>query len=139
MKDRHVFEVELRASPERVWRAIVDGEITRTYFFGTRVESTFEPGAPIGYVEDDGTLALEGTIVEVDPPRRLVATFVMTHHDEGRKEAPSRVTWSLEPRGDGCALRLVHDELEPGGVVSREVKWGWEKILNGLKTTLEAR
>lgn len=135
--DRHVFEVEIRAPAERIWDAIVRGELTRRYFFETRVESTFEPGAPIRWVEDDGSLALEGTVLEVDAPRRLVTTFVMSHHAEGRHEAPSRVTWEIEPRGDRCLLRLVHDELPEGGPTSREVSWGWPRILEGLRRETE--
>src|SRR5262249_35062735 len=35
----------LKASPEQVWEAITNPELTKQYFFGSMVDSTFEPGA----------------------------------------------------------------------------------------------
>ena len=43
----HVYSVYIKASPERVWRAITDGDDTVRYYFGTRVASDWEPGAAI--------------------------------------------------------------------------------------------
>jgi uncharacterized protein YndB with AHSA1/START domain len=39
--------VEISASPRQVWNAITDPDLIKQYFFGTQVESTFEPGSPI--------------------------------------------------------------------------------------------
>ncbi len=40
----HVYSVYIKAAPERVWRAITDGNETVRYYFGTRVESAWEAG-----------------------------------------------------------------------------------------------
>src|SRR5262245_64142438 len=39
---RHVYTVFVRSTPERLWNAIVDGQQTELYYYGTRVESTWE-------------------------------------------------------------------------------------------------
>jgi DNA-binding transcriptional ArsR family regulator len=42
----HVYSVYIQAAPDRVWRAITHGAETAQYKFGTRVDSTWEAGAP---------------------------------------------------------------------------------------------
>ena len=40
-----VYSVFIRATAEQVWDAITKPEFTQKYFYGSRIESTFEPGA----------------------------------------------------------------------------------------------
>ena len=42
-----VFEIYIRTSPERLWRAITDPEIRERYQFGARVSQPGHPGPPI--------------------------------------------------------------------------------------------
>jgi uncharacterized protein YndB with AHSA1/START domain len=53
------------------------------------------------------------------------------------KEKDSRVTFTIEPDGDGAKLTLVHDEFEEGSKAAAALKNGWPGILAGLKKTLE--
>jgi uncharacterized protein YndB with AHSA1/START domain len=46
-ESRLVYELFLRASPDKVWQALTDGDTTSRYFFGTRVKSSFQAGAPL--------------------------------------------------------------------------------------------
>ncbi|MDQ3937755.1 MAG: SRPBCC domain-containing protein, partial [Chloroflexota bacterium] len=78
---------------------------------------------------------LEGEIVEIEPPHRLVHTFHVIHHPDAARDRPSRVTWEITPMGDACRLRLTHDEMDEA--TQRYVEGGWELILSGLKTLLE--
>src|SRR5205085_4856033 len=73
-KPKHVFQVWIRTTPDALWKAITDPDITQRYFFNSRVESTFAKGAHITH-KIDGVPALDGEVVELDPPRRLVTTF----------------------------------------------------------------
>ena len=70
-----VSSIVIAATPEQIWHAITDPEQTVQWFFGTRVRSTWEPGSPIEYVDDDGDLQLTGEVVEVVPREKLVHTF----------------------------------------------------------------
>ena len=58
-----------------VWRAIVDGDDTVRYYYGTRVSSTWEPGAPIAYAYEDGSIAADRSIVETELGRRVALSF----------------------------------------------------------------
>jgi uncharacterized protein YndB with AHSA1/START domain/biotin operon repressor len=131
-----VFEIYVKASPERVWEAITDPDLRRTYSFGMVVSSDFTPGSRYEFSGPDGTGVWgEGENLEVDPPRRLVQSFRALWSDEVRDEGWSRVTWEIEPFGDSCRVTVVHDELREGA--HGELYGGWPMILSGLKTLLE--
>ena len=71
---RHEAEVDVRATPEQVWRALTDPEQTRAYYYGTEIISDWQPGSR--WTSESGDeLYLEGELLEVDPPRRIVQTF----------------------------------------------------------------
>jgi uncharacterized protein YndB with AHSA1/START domain len=134
----HVYEVYIRTTPERLWAAITSPEYTRRYFYGGWYESTWQPGAPYRTLLDDGTTPFEGTLLEVDPPRRLTYTFHYLGDEETRTEHPSRVSWEIAPLGDACKLTVVHDEFAEGETFTfTKVGGGWPFILSSLKSVLE--
>ena len=130
---RHVYEVYIRATPEEVWRALTDSELTRRYYYDNSVESDWTPGSRLVYRNPDGTEAITGEILEADAPRRLVHTFFFP----GTNESPSRCTWTIEPRGAATLLTLTHDDFDGETSTYRSVAHGWVPILSGLKTLLE--
>jgi uncharacterized protein YndB with AHSA1/START domain/DNA-binding transcriptional ArsR family regulator len=131
---KHVYEVYIAATPERVWRAITESEFTRQYYYGNEVVSDWTPGSDLIYRDpDDGTESIRCEVLEADPPNRLVHSF----HFPGTEEAPSRVTWTIEPRGEASLLTLTHDEFAGETSTYRSVAHGWVPILSGLKTLLE--
>ena len=131
---KHVYEVYIRATPEQVWRAITESEFTKRYYYGNEVVSEWKPGSSLVYRDPkDGSEPIRCEVLEVDPPRRLVHSF----HFPGTDESPSRVTWSIEPRGAASLLVLTHDEFDGDTQTYRSVAHGWVPILSGLKTLLE--
>ena len=42
-----VYSVFIRATPDQVWDAITKPEFTARYFYGSVIDSTFEPGSPV--------------------------------------------------------------------------------------------
>jgi uncharacterized protein YndB with AHSA1/START domain len=133
-----VYELYIKASPEQIWDAITKPEFTAKYFYGTRVQSSLEPGSPILYLAPDDGVMVEGEIVESDPPRRLVQSWHPLFDEAMRAEPPSRVTWEIEPQDDGSTrLTVVHDRLDTAPKTAESVGGGWMLILSGLKTLLE--
>ena len=131
-----VFEIYIKTTPERLWEAITDSESRQKYNFGVGVKSDWTPGSRY---EGASPMApapiLEGENLEVDPPRRLVQSFMALWSEDVRREGYSRVTWEIEPVGDSCRLTVTHDELREGA--HGEIYGGWPQILSGLKTLLE--
>jgi uncharacterized protein YndB with AHSA1/START domain/DNA-binding transcriptional ArsR family regulator len=133
---RHVYEIYIRTTPERLWRAITDPADTRRYYFGTEVQSDWKVGSRLVYL-DGGQVTLDCKILEIEPGHRLVHSFTMAYDPEMASERPSRVTWEIEKLGNACRLTLVHDEFDGETKTYREVEHGWAHILSGLKTLIE--
>ncbi len=131
-----VFEIYIRATPERLWQAITDPEIRARYQFGARVESDWQPGSGyrVAHAGAPGAL-IEGENLEVDPPRRLVQSYHAIWGEGVAGEGTSRVTWEIEPVGDSCRLTVTHDQLREDA--DEHLYGGWPMILSGLKTWLE--
>ncbi|MGZ4805819.1 MAG: ArsR/SmtB family transcription factor [Ilumatobacteraceae bacterium] len=131
-----VFEIYIRTTPERLWEAITDPHIRTKFQFGNTVTSTWAPGSHWEMSNPAAPVVLgEGENLEVDPPRRLVQSFVALWGDDVKSEGTSRVTWEIEPVGDSCRLVVTHDQLREGA--NDQLYGGWPMILSGLKTWLE--
>src|SRR5688500_15248516 len=71
-----VFEIYIKTTPERLWKAITDPEERSKYNFGVGVRSAWTPGSSYeGVTAAASTPIFGGENLEVDPPRRLVQTF----------------------------------------------------------------
>lgn len=134
---RHVFEAYIRATPEEIWRALTDPELTRRYFHGTAVDSAFEPGSVYRYVTSDGSDALVGEIEQVEPGRRLMMTFRMVYDTALAEEPPSRVEWLITPAGAVTRVTLRHGDLALSPLTWERTRLGWLQVLDGMKTLLE--
>lgn len=136
-KHSHVFEILIRTTPEKLWEALTSGDFTQQYYYGTRVASTWGQGDAIRYLMPDGVSMLDGQILEIEPLRKLVTTFVPLWDESARSAPPSRVTYLIEPMGTICKLTLIHDDMEAGTELTRGVQSGWSVILSSLKSLLE--
>lgn len=131
-----VYQVFIKASPERIWAAIVTPDLTRRYFHGSRIEITPARRVSLG---PDGNVRGDSEVLEFDPPRRLVHEWRSLYDPELAEEHTSRVTWEIESHEDGyCRLTLTHDRLEGAPKTAATVSGsGWMFVLSGLKTLVE--
>jgi len=130
-----VFEIYIKAAPERVWEAITDPEMRKRYSFGVGVESDWSEGSSYKASVPGVVDISSGENVEVDPPKRLVQTFKALWSEDVEREGTSRVTWEIDPVGTSSRLRVTHDQLGEGA--NNELWGGWPMILSGLKTLIE--
>jgi len=134
-----VYSLFIRATPEQIWDAITKPEFTSKYFYGSHVESTFEPGSPFNsWSPDHSQLWVDGVIEESEAPTKLSHTWRALYDEETAGEEFSRVTWEIEPGEGGVSkLTVVHDRLEGAPKTAANVAGGWMFVLSGLKTLLE--
>jgi uncharacterized protein YndB with AHSA1/START domain len=97
--------IELRASPERVWRALTEaGELAA--WFCQRCEIDLRQGGDASFDWDDGGL-YRARVEVVEPLRRLVVRWA-AEQDRAIDDGPTTVMeWRLEPgRAGGTVLHL---------------------------------
>jgi uncharacterized protein YndB with AHSA1/START domain/DNA-binding transcriptional ArsR family regulator len=133
-KPKLVYVTYIATTAEQLWNALTDPELTAQYW-GHRNVSGWTRGDRWEHQRlDDGGADGVGTIVEVDPPRRLAHTWAWpADADDPGKH--SRVTFDIEPLGEVVRLTLTHEDLSPdqAGGASK----GWAIVLSSLKSMLE--
>ena len=135
-----LYVTVIAASPERVWEGITTAEFTRQYWHSTRVSCDWQVGSEIRFFVDGEAgdeVGCEGKILAVEPNRCLSYTWRFPRNPQLRDEAPSRVTFELEPLGPHTLLRVIHDQFPPGSGMYPAVREGWPLVIAGLKTLLE--
>ena len=130
-----VYRVFIRATPEQIWDAITKPDFTEQYFHGVRIE--LRDGRRWSSLPDGR--AWDESVLEEEPPHRLVHGWSAGYDPELAAEEPSRVTWEIEQREHGMSLlTVVHDRLEGAPKTAQGVAGeGWMFVLSNLKTLLE--
>jgi uncharacterized protein YndB with AHSA1/START domain len=133
-----VYQLYINATQQRVWDAITTPHIVARFFSGARVEGTYQPGTQIRTASADGSQEWgNNTVLESDPPRKLVHTWRSLYDAELAAEPESRVTWEIEAMPGGYArLTLIHDQLEAAPKTAASVT-GWPYYLSSLKSLVE--
>jgi uncharacterized protein YndB with AHSA1/START domain len=148
-----VYRVYIKASPQAIWDAITKPEWSERYGYGGSVEFDLRPGGTFRHLTHEGMramgagdVALDGEVIESDPPRKLVQTWRMVMAPEVAEEGFTRLTYEIADIGDGVAkLTLIHDLegapklalLVSGTGEGTGAGGGWSWVLSGLKTLLE--
>jgi uncharacterized protein YndB with AHSA1/START domain/DNA-binding transcriptional ArsR family regulator len=127
-----VYVTYVAASPERVWEALTDADLTAAYW-GHSNESDWQPGSTWRHVRTDGSGIADvvGTVLASVPPERLVVTF-----PGSAEQRPSEVTFTIEPYHDIVRLTVTHEHL-PSAADRETAAAGWAAVLANLKSLLE--
>ena len=139
---RHIAtaETEIDAPVDRVWRALTDADEIEKYMFGSRVDTDWRPGSSITWKGEYEGKAYEdkGEILEVVPEHRLKLThFSPLSGDEDVPENYHTLTYELEG-DDGHTRVSLSQDNNPSPEAAEHSRANWEKMLSGLKATVEA-
>lgn len=131
---------ELSASPERVFAAFADPAlVTRWLTPGPEVklrvlELEFREGGSYRFaydVPDGRTMIVSGTYQAIEPPARLVFSWLIEPPDE-HAGIVSEVTVNIVARAGGCELSVRHEKLDRPGAEARH-REGWHGALVQLE------
>ena len=84
-----MFEIYIKTTPERLWEAITDGELTAEVQLRRRDRVGLGDGLRYEAVHPGAGIAItEGENLEVDPPRRLVQSMTALWSDQVDRKGP---------------------------------------------------
>jgi uncharacterized protein YndB with AHSA1/START domain/DNA-binding transcriptional ArsR family regulator len=149
-KPSFVYTTYIRTTPERLWQALTDPAFTERYW-GLTFDTDWQPGSEMTWHQRGVTIAdSEQVILEAEPYRRLSYTWhtftpelceaIALGDDVTERagaERRSKVAFEIEQLEDHVKLTVIHDDLDPDGVIRSLISTGWPRVLSNLKTFLE--
>lgn len=161
MSTTQVYRIWIKSTPEKIWAAITDPEWNARYgyaapqfyelkkggrFFSTATQEMKDFSAANGFDIPDEIV--EGEVLEVEPPRRLVQTWRMLMDPSTASEPFTTLTYDIEDSSPGvCRVTITH-ELTGAPAHAAMVQGspepnaeggggGWAWVLSDLKSLLE--
>ncbi len=149
-KPEFVYTTYIKTTPEQLWQALTDPAFTRRYW-GATFTSDWNAGSEMTWEYGGVTIADPNQIVlESDPYRRLAYTWQTVTQEFAKTvgfsdeyfvkvaaERRSKVSFDIEPHGQGVGLTVVHSDFDPQSAMLESISNGWPVILSSLKTLLE--
>jgi uncharacterized protein YndB with AHSA1/START domain len=152
-KTTQIYRVYIKATPEAIWDAITKPEWTQRYGYGGGFDGELRAGDSYRVLTSDEMrahgapdVAIDGEVIEMSPPRRLVLTWRMVMDPDMAAEGYTRLTYEIEDSDGGSSkLTVIHDvEGAPrlAGLLAGEAEaegagGGWSWVLSDLKSLLE--
>ena len=142
--DAIVCEIDIAEPPERVFHALTDDAQLVRWFTGAEcpVKIWHFQAYVVGryhYHTEKGSMTInginefecQGEILEFQPPRLLVYTWVANWHAE--QERTTVVRWDLTPDGSGTHVKVTHSGLAGEEVARKDYSGGWPGVLESLR------
>jgi len=148
-------EVFIAAPPERVFQAITDPAQLSNWWGQSNLYRVTERAADlrvggkwscVGVGADGTKFSVEGEYLEIDPPRRLVHTWIASY----RGGLKTTVFWDLQPQpvhglhatgpkkaGTGTLLKLRHEGFAGDAKSAADHGEGWKRVFGWLVAYME--
>jgi uncharacterized protein YndB with AHSA1/START domain len=147
-QDAIVSEIDISAPPARVFQALTTAGELRRWFNSPECPVKFwemdpRAGGRYSYATEAGSVVVNGVrefqchgeILEYDPPRVLVYTWIANWHDDVALRTVVR--WELTPRSSGTHVIVTHSGLAPMPVARKDYSGGWPGVVEMLKKFAE--
>ncbi|HXZ33764.1 MAG TPA: SRPBCC domain-containing protein [Terriglobales bacterium] len=149
-QDSIVCEIDIAAPPERVFKALTDPAEARQWGNSPNFEfKIWEMDArrggkwrflcreTSGKANAYGVQELDhwGEIIEIDPPRLLVYTWITNFHDDPKRK--TIVRWDLTPIPTGTRLKVTHSGLAQEPKARKDYAQGWPGFLEAVRNHAE--
>jgi uncharacterized protein YndB with AHSA1/START domain len=132
-KPDFAYTIYIASTPDKVWAALQDPEMTKQFWGRSRNFSDWKVGSRWEHQDYDNSANIDviGTVIESNPPHRLVLSWASPH----APASSSQVTFDIQPFEDAVRLTVTHGNLDDA--TSGPVTQGWPAILSSLKSLLE--
>ncbi|GLY01441.1 MULTISPECIES: SRPBCC domain-containing protein [Actinoplanes] len=160
MSETQVHRIWIKATPEKIWDAIVDPEWNKKYgyaapqFYELRKGGRYH-SVPSQEMKDYSAqqgwplpdVIVDGEVLEAEPPRRLVQTWRMLMDPTCAAEPFTTLTYEIEDSSPGvCRVTITH-QLDGAPATANMTRGnpdagaegggGWAWVLSDLKSLLE--
>lgn len=130
----------IATTPEKLWDALTNGDLTERYFFGSRIQSDWKEGSEVTYSRG-GEITDFGKVLVYDPANVLSFTWSYVA-DTTPREEPSRVTFEIKKMNETVRLTLKHEGLletdyNENSDTFEGFNNGWPAVISNLKSFLE--
>jgi len=148
----HIHQIYIKAEPGVIWDHITSPEWNGKYGYRCTSHYELKPGGKFRAITNEQMrsfglpeVGIDGEVIEVKPPFKLVQTYRFLFNDEHRKEGFTRISFEIEPTPGGfCRLTITHDTAG-APMMDRATKsnfstdggGGWDWILSDLKSLIE--
>ncbi|WP_461452419.1 SRPBCC family protein [Mucilaginibacter sp.] len=132
--------ITFHASIEKVWQGLTDPTIVKLYFFGTNLQSDWQPGSRITFSgEWEGHKYVDGgKILAIDAPRLLKYNYWSSMSGtEDKPENYHNVTYELNEAGGVTTLTITQDGIKNQEAADHSGQ-NWKTIFDGLKDILKS-
>lgn len=137
-------EIHIAAPPDRVFQALTDPKQLMRWFTSPECTAKYwemDPrvGGRYSYakqkeaavVKSANEFQCHGEILELDPPRLLVYSWIAKWHEDTSRRTVVR--WELAPEAGGTRVKLIHSGLADEPVARKDYSGGWPGVLESLK------
>lgn len=97
--------VQIAATPDRVWKWFASQDVLRQWWAAHDLVIDLTVGGVFSLTGVDGTTRVSGHVLELEPERRLVLSWLETDN----WAHPARLLFTLEPTEGGTLVTLQHD------------------------------
>ena len=148
----YVHQIYIRAAQQAIWDAITSPEWNAKYGYQAVSEYDLKPGGKYRALANPQMrsyglpeVMIDGEVLEVKPPAKLVQTYRWLFNDQHRAEGFTRLTFEIEPTSSGfCRLTVTHDVTgapmmgaATQSTFNEQGSGGWNWILSDMKSLLE--
>jgi uncharacterized protein YndB with AHSA1/START domain len=147
-QDAILCEIEIAAPPSRVFEALTNPEQLVRWFTDASCPVKFwkmdaRKGGAYSYATEKGSFEVNGVsdfechgeILEYDPPRLLVYTWIGNWHLDPQRE--TLVRWELTPTVTGTHVKVTHSGLAHDSAARKDYSSGWPGVVEKLKEFAE--
>ncbi|MBZ5663988.1 MAG: SRPBCC domain-containing protein [Acidobacteriia bacterium] len=147
-QDAIISGIEIAAPIERVFRALTDSDQLMRWFTDASCPVKFwqmdvRLGGRYSYATEKSSIVVNGVsefkchgeIIEIDPPRLLVYTWIGNWHLDPEKKTVVR--WELAPIASGTHVKVTHSGLAQDPEARKDYSGGWPGVVEKLQQFAE--
>lgn len=142
MKSNIIAEISVTITADKatVWNALTNPEVVKTYFFGTDLSTTWEPGAPIKFSGEWQGKKYEDKGIVLAYNHQEMLQYSYWSSMSGMEDKPENyleITYRIGGSDGNITVTIIQENIPDEKKRDHSIE-NWKKVLTDLKRLLEA-